>query len=260
MGGARGPLSRIRDYYTRDRSTPRVDSFWGGKDDITSATGWEDNGETVLIFRRKLKSSDEADHDIAGEMHVIWARGQENGEYVHTPHSGLEKETPSRAEFYAPDEIKYHGHGAQRGITRIDFLAEQCELKSTTNFDLFSKLNIFVSLTASGRKKTKSYDCENGWAHPPGCQNYLDPSKPCTYNATWRYIPEIDSVKFTVETRKPDRWTGIGFSDSPQMRNSDAVIGWVTSGGQFFHMDTFMASYTAPVLDNSQVILTSNIW
>src|SRR5689334_21763104 len=38
------------------------------------------------------------------------------------------------------------------------------------------------------------------------------------------------------------------------MRNSDAVIGWVTSGGQFFHMDTFMSSYTAPVLDNSQDI------
>jgi hypothetical protein len=128
MGAARGPLSRIRDYYTRDRSTPRLDSFWGGQDDITSATGWEEGDQTVLIFRRKLRATDEADHDIKGEMHVIWARGQENGDYVHKPKSGLESENPSRAAFYAPDEIKYHGHGAQRGITRIDFVAEQGEI------------------------------------------------------------------------------------------------------------------------------------
>lgn len=128
MGAARGPLSKIRDYYTRDRSTPRVDSFWGGIDDITSATGWEEEEQTVLIFRRKLVTKDEADNDIDGEMHVIWARGQEPGEYVHSPKSGIEKETPSKPEFYARDEIKYHGHGAQRGITRIDFLAEECML------------------------------------------------------------------------------------------------------------------------------------
>jgi hypothetical protein len=128
MGAARGSLSRIRDYYTRDRSTPRLDSFWGGKEDLTSATGWEENDQTVLIFRRKLRATDEADHDIDGEMHVIWARGQE-GKYVHNPKSGIEVAgaNPSRAEFYAPDEIKYHGHGAQRGKTRIDFLAEQCK-------------------------------------------------------------------------------------------------------------------------------------
>jgi hypothetical protein len=38
------------------------------------------------------------------------------------------------------------------------------------------------------------------------------------------------------------------------MRNSDAVIGWVTSAGQFFQLDMFMTSYTAPVLDTSQDI------
>jgi len=127
MGAARGPYSRILDYYTRDRSTPRLDSFYGGKDDITSATGWEEGDKTVLIFRRRLRTNDPADHEIKGEMHVIWARGQENGDYVHKPKSGLElgTEKPSRPDFYAADEIKYHGHGAQRGITRIDFVAEQ---------------------------------------------------------------------------------------------------------------------------------------
>jgi len=142
MGGARGQLSRILDYYTRDRSTPRLDSFWGGKDDITSATGWEKDKKTTLIFRRRVRSSDGADHSLdSGEMHVIWARGQEQGDYVHKPKSGTRRpwkwilhnfslsnifesikivflvgleadgHTPSIPSFYAPDEIKYHGHG-----------------------------------------------------------------------------------------------------------------------------------------------------
>jgi len=125
MGAARGQLSRIRDYYTRDRSTPRVDSFWGGKEDITSSIGWEKGNKTVLIFRRKIRATDPFDHDIDGEMHVIWARGQQTGDYVHKPKSGLEREMPSNPKFYALDEIKYHGHGAQRGITTIDFLNDQ---------------------------------------------------------------------------------------------------------------------------------------
>lgn len=131
MGGARGSLSRIRDYYTRDRSTPRLDTFWGGKEDITAATGWEEDGKTVLIFRRRIRSTDASDHDLVGEMHVIWARGQEANEYNHFPSSGLEKENPHRPQFYAPDEIKYHGHGGQRGKTRVNFLSEQGKLNFT---------------------------------------------------------------------------------------------------------------------------------
>lgn len=89
MGGARGKLSRVLDYYTRDRSTPRLDSFWGGQDDLTSATGWEKDGKTTLVFRRKVRSTDGSDHALdSGEMHVIWARGQEQGNYVHSPKSG----------------------------------------------------------------------------------------------------------------------------------------------------------------------------
>jgi hypothetical protein len=37
------------------------------------------------------------------------------------------------------------------------------------------------------------------------------------------------------------------------MTKSDAVLGWVTTGGQFFHLDTYMSGYTAPSLDRSQV-------
>ena len=46
--------SHIADYYTRDRATPRLDSFWGGVDDITAAGGMEYGEMTRLVFRKKL--------------------------------------------------------------------------------------------------------------------------------------------------------------------------------------------------------------
>jgi hypothetical protein len=37
------------------RSTPRVDTFWGGKNDLTAAMGYEKDGITTILFRKKLK-------------------------------------------------------------------------------------------------------------------------------------------------------------------------------------------------------------
>ena len=67
--------------------------------------------------------TDEADHVIGTEpMQVIWARGQEPGRYVHSPPSALETEAVRIADFYRPDELKYHGKQGQRGVTVITFL------------------------------------------------------------------------------------------------------------------------------------------
>ena len=57
IGQARGNRFRVIDYYTRDRSTPRRDSFYGGDDDITAAVGSEVDGITNIIFRRPLVTS-----------------------------------------------------------------------------------------------------------------------------------------------------------------------------------------------------------
>lgn len=54
-------------------------------------------------------------------MHVIWARGQETGSYVHNPPSGIEKEKANILDFYRQDELKYHGHGSQRGVVSMNF-------------------------------------------------------------------------------------------------------------------------------------------
>src|SRR5665811_1978497 len=100
IGTARGDYSRIRDYYTMDRSTPMPDSFWGGKDDIVGATGWETNSKTFLIFRKSIKSEDViTDHNLSGNLQMIWSKGQELSAIDY----------PHHAPFYARDELKYHG-------------------------------------------------------------------------------------------------------------------------------------------------------
>lgn len=77
IGTARGELSRIWDYYTRDRSTPRLDTFFGGKSELTGTGGYEKDGVTTIIFRKKLDADEPTDHSITDElMHVIWAKGQ----------------------------------------------------------------------------------------------------------------------------------------------------------------------------------------
>lgn len=122
IGSARGNSHRIGDYYTRDRSTPRKDDYWGGRDTLTAAMGFERDGVTTILFRRKLTANEPTDHEIIdGDMQVIWAKGQEPGNYIHHPPSGIEKAKVSVKEFYKTDELKYHGHGAQRGTVILNF-------------------------------------------------------------------------------------------------------------------------------------------
>lgn len=125
IGMARETNYRIGDYYTRDRSTPRKDEYWGGRDSLTAAFGYERDGVTTILFRRKLAAAEPTDHEIRdGNMQVIWARGQEPGKYMHQPASGIEKAKASVKDFYKVDELKYHGHGMQRGAVTMNFFGE----------------------------------------------------------------------------------------------------------------------------------------
>lgn len=63
IGAARGSQSRILDYYTRDRSTPRTDDFYGGVDSLTAAVGMERDGMTYIKFRKQLST---------GELEYCW--------------------------------------------------------------------------------------------------------------------------------------------------------------------------------------------
>ena len=89
VGMARGMVGRIGDYYTRDRSTPRPDMFWGGQDDLLAGGVWEEDGRTVMVFRKNI-SGGLADQPLQGVTHLIWAMGQTGG-------------------FYGEDQFKWHG-------------------------------------------------------------------------------------------------------------------------------------------------------
>lgn len=210
---------------------------------MTATGGFEENGVTTIIFRRKLESKDVADHSILNDlMHVIWARGQELGKYIHSPPSGLEKEAASMKNFYQPDELKYHGHKTQRGVTQINFFDETKTSSAKSNLTpTMDKANINVL----------DNDCEGNWKFPRTCQ----PDKfDCEYYASWKTIGRGDEFRFRIQTTNTNTWTGIGFSNDEHMSQTDAVIGWVDTNGRPFLMDTWIVGYAAPKADDQQNI------
>ncbi|XP_049881200.1 uncharacterized protein LOC126377502 isoform X3 [Pectinophora gossypiella] len=242
IGTARGNYHRVLDYYTRDRSTPRVDTFWGGHDDVTAATGFEENGVTTIMFRKKLKAKEPTDHSIVDDqMHVIWARGQEPGKYVHSPPSGVERGVAAVKDFYRSDELKYHGHGGQRGVASINFFEE-------------TKTSISGGVTPLENNK-----CGGQFRFPHDCS----PSNgSCAYLATWEYLGlkrGKDKVRFTIKTKESKYWTGIGFSKDKKMSQTDAIIGWVDPrSNRPFIMNTWVSGYSAPKLDPNQHITAAS--
>jgi len=99
IGKARGGLGRVGDYYTRDRSTPRLDADFGGMSDLAASHAWESEGRTNMRLRKSARGG-KADHPLQGQLHLIWAHGQ-------------------LSEFYQPDQLKYHGR-KNRGVAFLD--------------------------------------------------------------------------------------------------------------------------------------------
>nr|CAD7200768.1 unnamed protein product [Timema douglasi] len=404
IGSARGTTSRIWDYYTRDRSTPRFDTFWGGKNDLTAAMGFEKDGVTTILFRRKLKvvasskvtlsccigllimgrlgfklrlgllrvvfpkrfptfilckSTEPTDHSIERDlMHVIWAQGQEPNKYVHIPKSGLEQDFASVKDFYRQDELKYHGHKDQRGKTTLNFFEETTHMSATSavddpsicgghwrtpqdctpelgNCEYFAKwehlykndelrftvqtkntetwtgiafsndtsmggprksrpppissrrltlnwrrsipfhpycdmkneqvnclspasplpMSLFHSKETTHMSATSAVDdpsiCGGHWRTPQDCTPELGN---CEYFAKWEHLYKNDELRFTVQTKNTETWTGIAFSNDTSMSQTDAILGWVDKNGRAFLMDTWIQGYTSPLLDSSQDI------
>jgi len=55
IGSAIGKLHRVRDYYSRDRSTPRIDEFYGGSQSLTAAVSEESvDGVTTVMWRKPI--------------------------------------------------------------------------------------------------------------------------------------------------------------------------------------------------------------
>lgn len=253
IGMARGNYSRIGDFYSRDRSTPQMDGFYGGRQDLTAALGYELDGQTVILFRRKLNVSDETDHSIGTEaMQVIWSRGQETGSYVHRPASGLEKDPVAISDFYRPDELKYHGKDAdQRGVSLITFIEEKSAVKEASS----ASGGESNSSTTPTSATSAAAQCTADWKFPVSC----DPAgSDCLYHARWQYIQRTDEIRFTITANYTDKWVAIGFSQSTSMPRTDVVLGWIDPNGRVFVGDMWAVGYTAPKLDNKQDVTNTS--
>merc|ERR1719348_431680 len=107
IGLARGDMGRGGDFYSRDRSTPREDSFWGGQDDLLSSHAWEEDGKTIMRFIKKVEDGT-ADHALKGKLTLIWAYG------------GWD-EGKADDDFYKEDQLKFHGHTRDRiGVSSLE--------------------------------------------------------------------------------------------------------------------------------------------
>lgn len=80
----------------------------------------------MISFNSIIQATENADHSFTdANMHVVWAKGQEQGNYIHWPATGIETvATTSDKLFYKPDELKYHGHRTQRGSATVNFLGK----------------------------------------------------------------------------------------------------------------------------------------
>merc|ERR1712117_409131 len=126
----------------------------------------------------------------------------------------------------------YHGKD-NRGVTTINFLDE-----------IKRSINDQVGLDF----------CGGEWKYPRGCSSAAEN---CQYHARWEFNENTDKMNFTIASRNPDKknkWTGIGFSNNPSMRLTDAIIGWVEPNGRYFVMDMWTTNYLNPILEPSQDI------
>ena len=63
--------------------------------------------------------------------------------------------------------------------------------------------------------------CGGEWKYPRTCSTE---EKTCEYFARWEFDETKDSINFTIQSIHTDKWTGIGFSDTPQMVNDLYVL------------------------------------
>ncbi len=101
-------------------------------------------------------------------------------------------------DFYRPDELKYHGR-RNRGQLGIDFFDE---VRQNIGADAGNALGF----------------CGGEWKYPRTCSSADGGGGgDCEYVARWEYDEDRDMVDFVIKSRHVDKWTGIGFSDNPQM-------------------------------------------
>ena len=148
----------------------------------------------ILHIYEKLRNFRQNQNASSISFFILTLVGQEPGDYVHRPSSGLENGNPSIPDFYRPDELKYHGK-KNRGKVEMNFYDE---IKRSIGDNAGATLDF----------------CGGEWKYPRTCN---PAEKTCEYFARWVFDENTDMIDFTIQSKHTDRWTGIGFSDTPQM-------------------------------------------
>ncbi|XP_064625321.1 uncharacterized protein LOC135486457 isoform X2 [Lineus longissimus] len=153
MGYVQGNLSYIHDYFTREQHTPQLDTFFGGKEDLTGAVGHERSEHTFMGFRKKLKATEPTDKSFVDEaLHVIWARGPQISKMNVQPQDKNFQAMNLYAPYYAngDDDAMYHlNDRLQRGKLQLNFFkaSPYKEIMDTTHRGIRSETQLGWELT-----------------------------------------------------------------------------------------------------------------
>ncbi|VDM65403.1 unnamed protein product, partial [Strongylus vulgaris] len=234
IGSVVNGRGRVQDFYSTSKASPRPDTVYGGKDSLTAASAFNEDGVTTVVFRKKLRADDEWDHTINGPMTVIWAKGADPNNYQHTTGGAPIQADPN---FFNSNSFKYHGRN-HRGVLTIDFQEESKKDK------LHHGLHVDTST------------CSGVYSFPANCVRHVteeDGRKQCKYAITW--ISDGEVARFTVQAlAKPSEWTAIGFSADGAMAGSDVVIIGLGGAREITVTDQFMPGYGRPIVDEQQDI------
>ncbi|VDK81473.1 unnamed protein product, partial [Litomosoides sigmodontis] len=205
-------MSKVRDYYSVPHIVPQPDEFFGGKDSLTAATAYQQDGVTTIIFRKPLKAFDQADQTISPEdTTVIWAKGVTSGKSIS------QKTTPS-----------FLDSENSRGRLVINFFGDG------------------EGRSKQPQKLAYKKECFGNYAYPVNCAG-----EKCTYSVSW-WVDEKKisfSLAATVQTH---HWTGIGFSFDGSMAHSDIIAVNVLDDGVVKVLDMFSPGYSRPKIDSEQ--------
>uniref|UniRef100_H2XT76 EGF-like domain-containing protein n=1 Tax=Ciona intestinalis TaxID=7719 RepID=H2XT76_CIOIN len=222
IGSVKGNLHRVQDMYTRDRSTPRADAFYGGSDDITGSAGSQVDGFTTIVFRKKTRAILQCDHSIVdAPMQVVWAIGQGLDSYGHRPGSGLEACTAKR--FYRHDEIKYHGtNRLQRGSSTMNFYENPTPPTNSPAPGVCSTLSGEYKLPRSCDSSAANFNCE--------------------YFLSWTLDSSTNAIQFTLKQSRQanTRWIALGISSDKRMANTDVISAYINSQGTAVVQDRYV--------------------
>uniref|UniRef100_A0A1I7UX56 EGF-like domain-containing protein n=1 Tax=Caenorhabditis tropicalis TaxID=1561998 RepID=A0A1I7UX56_9PELO len=226
--------ARIMDMYSPSKATPMEDSFFGGENSLTSAAAFQEDGVTTLVFRKKLIAEEKWDNSIVnGPMTVIWAKGADPMNYVHTTGG---KPIQASPEFFA-NAMKYHGKNA-RGVMTINFF-------ETPSSELSEPTEAIKTPTVHGMHLEST--CEGSIRHPEGCSG-----DQCLYTISW--ISDGSVARFSIHgALQTSQWTALGFSTDGNMAAADAVVIGIQNNAVMV-TDQFMPNYGRPVVDEQQDI------